>query len=110
MLNAFFKDAAPVVIDKTNAAVVILDPLCVSLYFSFDLCSLGLNIRMIYATQKPNLYKNLPEVGDVMTICEADHSSECIVLGSSLRCFVEACDVEFFWDRNQSSKNIPYTW
>ena len=58
---------------------------------------------MIDPAQEPNLYKNLPEVGDVMTIGEADHPSECIVLGSSLRCFVQARDVELFWDRNQSS-------
>ena len=88
MLNAFFQDATPIVVDKTNTAVVVLDPFRVSLYFFFNLCSLSLNIRMIDPAQKTNLYKNLPEVGDVMTIGEADHPSKCIVLGSSLRCFV----------------------
>ena len=99
MLDTLLEDTTPVVTDKTNGTIVVLDPLCLWLdLVPFDLCSLCIYVCDVYTAQKSNFYKNSPEIRKIMAICKANHSSECIILGSSLSCCIEVCNVELFWN------------
>ena len=99
MLHTLLEDTSPVVGHKSDATVIVLHPFSVGLdLLPSDPSGLSVHISNVDSCQKADFDEYTPKVGQVVSIREADHAPECVVLRCCLRCCVQVRYVELLWD------------